>query len=140
MEWGLFGGILLAWCAALCWFDVRERRLPNVLTLPAATVALLAAGWAAFDGAPSVLAGAAIWTGIYAVVFLLRGIGAGDVKVAPTLGAAVGCLCGVPGVLLAVLAAQLITVVWVVLARTRLVPHGPAMCLAALGVIAIFWL
>lgn len=130
MEWGLFGG-LLVWCAALCVFDVRQRRLPNALTVPGAAVALVAAGWLAFDGAWSALAGAAIWTAANGIAFLARGMGGGDVKLAPTLGAAVGGLCGAPAVLLAVLGAQVITLIWAAASRDRTAPHGPAMILSA---------
>ncbi|MBS4099814.1 A24 family peptidase [Tsukamurella paurometabola] len=132
MEWGLFGGALLAWCAALCWFDVRERRLPNVLTLPAACVAVLGSLGAWFDGAPAPLVGAVLWTAVNGAAFLARGMGAGDVKLAPALGAVVAGAGGVPAVLLAILGAQLLTVAWALAARDRTVPHGPPMIAAAL--------
>lgn len=132
MEWGLFGGVFLAWCAALCVVDLRERRLPNVLTLPAATVAVAAALWSWFDGAIAPLAGALLWTAVNGAAFLARGMGAGDVKLAPTLGAVAGWAGGLPAVLLAVLAAQLLTLVHAAVARDRTVPHGPAMITAAL--------
>lgn len=132
MEWGLFGGVFLAWCAALCWFDVRERRLPNVMTLPAASVALAGSLGAVFDGDSAPLVGAAVWTAVNGAAFLARGMGAGDVKLAPTLGAAVAWSAGVPTVLLAILGAQLLTLAWALVARDRTVPHGPAMIVAAL--------
>ncbi len=146
MEWGLSGGLialyfgalcLCVWCAALCWFDVREGRLPNVLTLPAAAVALAASLGAVFDGAPSALVGAVLWTAVNAAAFLVRGMGAGDVKLAPSLGAVVGAVAGVPGVLLAVLGAQLLTLAWAAVARDRTAAHGPAMIAAALAISAI---
>lgn len=125
--------VVCAWGAALCWFDMRERRLPNILTVPAAGLALTAAAWSAIDGAPSALLGALLWTGLYGAAFLLRGLGAGDVKLAPALGALVGGCAGVPATLLAILAAQLVTLGWVAIARDRTVPHGPAMILPALA-------
>ncbi|TWS20039.1 prepilin peptidase [Tsukamurella asaccharolytica] len=131
MEWGLFGGVFLAWCAALCWFDVRERRLPNLLTLPAASVALAGALWVVVDGALAPLIGAVLWTAVNGAAFLGRGMGAGDVKLAPTLGAVVAAAGGVPSVLLAILGAQLLTLAWALSARDRTVPHGPAMIAAA---------
>ncbi|GAB3126658.1 A24 family peptidase [Tsukamurella serpentis] len=134
MEWGLLGGVAL-WCTALCWFDVRERRLPNALTLPGAGLALSVGLWCALDGAPASLLGAALWTTVNAVAFLARGMGAGDVKLAPTLGAVVAAVAGVAAVVGAVVAAQAITVVWAIAARDRTVPHGPAMCLGALAVV-----
>lgn len=137
MEWGLFGGAFLAWCAVLCWFDVRSRRLPNALTLPAAAVAVAASAFTAFDGDLSLAVGAAIWTGVNGAAFLMHGMGAGDVKLAPTLGAVAGGLAGVPAVLLALLGAQVITVAWAAIAREKSVPHGPAMILAAVATVAI---
>ncbi|NMD54410.1 MULTISPECIES: A24 family peptidase [Tsukamurella] len=141
MEWGLFGGFVLAlfvsWCAALCWYDVRERRLPNALTLPAAGVAVVGSLWALVDGAPASLVGATLWTAVNAAAFLARGMGAGDVKLAPTLGAVVGAASGVPEVLLAVLGAQVVTIAWAIAARDRTVPHGPAMIAAALVAVLV---
>ncbi|MGO9929790.1 MAG: prepilin peptidase, partial [Mycobacterium sp.] len=61
--------LVLGWLAALSCYDVLERRLPNVLTLPGAGVILLAAGWAG-RGLPA-LAGAAALTGIYLVVHVV---------------------------------------------------------------------
>ncbi|TWS24928.1 prepilin peptidase [Tsukamurella sputi] len=134
MEWGLFGGVI-AWCAALCWFDVRERRLPDVLTLPAAAIALLWAAWSVFDGAPAPLLGAALWTTVNGMAFVCRGMGAGDVKVAPALGVVSATVAGIAGVLVSMVAAQVITIVWAAALRDRTVPHGPAMCLAVLGTV-----
>ncbi|ADG78592.1 Peptidase A24A prepilin type IV OS=Tsukamurella paurometabola (strain ATCC 8368 / DSM / CCUG 35730 / CIP 100753 / JCM 10117 / KCTC 9821 / NBRC 16120 / NCIMB 702349 / NCTC 13040) OX=521096 GN=Tpau_1980 PE=3 SV=1 [Tsukamurella paurometabola] len=137
MGWGLFGGTVAAWCAALCWFDVRQRRLPNALTVPAAACGVIAALTLALCGAPSALAGMGLWGGTYLVVFLLGGVGAGDVKLAPALGALVGGLAGASAVLLAVLGAQAITVAWSVVVRDRLVPHGPAMILGAVTAVVL---
>ncbi|BDH57257.1 A24 family peptidase [Tsukamurella sp. PLM1] len=64
---------------------MRERRLPNVLTLPAACVAVLGSLWTWFDGAPAPLIGAVLWTAVNGAAFLARGMGAGDVKLAPAL-------------------------------------------------------
>ncbi|BDD82855.1 hypothetical protein TPB0596_26180 [Tsukamurella pulmonis] len=141
MEWGLFGGLILAsfvaWCAALCWFDVRERRLPNVLTLSAALLAVAGAAWALLDGDAAPAFGAALWTAVNGAAFLARGMGAGDVKLAPALGAVLGAVLGVPAVLLAVLGAQVLTVAWALAIRDRTVPHGPAMCASALAVLVV---
>jgi leader peptidase (prepilin peptidase)/N-methyltransferase len=118
--------------AALCVFDVRDRRLPNGLTLPGAVVILLAAALAG-RGMPA-LAGAAALAGVYLLVHLLgpAGMGAGDVKLAIGLGALAGCF-GVGVWFLAALAAPLLTAlcgVVGILRGVRTVPHGPSMCLA----------
>ena len=51
-------GVVLAWLIALSCYDVAERRLPNLLTLPGAAVILLTA-WCAGRGWPAVAGAAA---------------------------------------------------------------------------------
>jgi len=125
-------GLVLAWLAVLSCYDVAERRLPNLLTLPGAAVILLVAAFAG-RGVPA-LAGAAALAGVYLVVHLLSptGMGAGDVKLAIGLGGLAGCF-GVGVWFLAALAAPLLTALWGAAARLAggaAVPHGPSMCLA----------
>jgi leader peptidase (prepilin peptidase) / N-methyltransferase len=131
----LAAGAVLAWLAVLSCYDVRHRRLPNVLTLPGAGVILLTAALAG-RGLPA-LAGAAALAGTYLLVHLAApaAMGAGDVKLAIGLGGLAGCF-GVGVWFLAALVAPLLTALWgvVVLARgVRAVPHGPSMCLATAG-------
>jgi leader peptidase (prepilin peptidase)/N-methyltransferase len=133
---GIAGSFVLAWLAVLTWYDIRERRLPNVLTLPGA-VAILAVAAAAGRGVPALL-GASGLAGLYLVVHLIApaAMGAGDVK----LAAAVGGLTGAFGLdvwALAALAAPLLTAVVACAAVVRrsssTVPHGPSMCVATLA-------
>ena len=79
-------------CAGIASFhDVRERRIPNLLTGPAIVAGLLlhlaTGGWAQMGA--SALAGL-IAGSIFLIFFLAGGMGAGDVK----LMAAVGCIAG----------------------------------------------
>ncbi len=128
-------GVVLVWLAVLSCYDIRERRLPNLLTLPGAGVILLAATVAG-RGSPA-LVGATALTGIYLLVHLVAptGMGAGDVKLAIGLGGLAGCF-GVEVWFLAALAAPLLTGMWGVVARlfggagAATVPHGPSMCVA----------
>lgn len=126
--------LALAWLAALSCYDIRERRLPNALTLTGA-VAVLAAAALAGRGWPA-LAGAAALTAIYLLVHGVApgGMGAGDVKLAIGLGALTGW-CGVGVWFLAALGAPLLTVLIGVVSMARragrTVPHGPSMCLAS---------
>ena len=82
---------LTPWLAALCYHDVRHRRLPNVLTLGGAAAALAwrlgMGGWpAALDG---LLAG--IFCGLLLLLpFLVRAAGGGDVKMLFAAGCALG--------------------------------------------------
>ena len=127
--------MVIAWLTALSIYDIRERRLPNFLTLPGAAAIL---GVAAVVGRclPAII-GAAALALLYLVVHLLApaAIGAGDVKLAVGVGALTGAF-GFDVWVLAALAAPLLTAVWAivaVIARSGpTVPHGPSMCLATL--------
>ena len=77
-------------CTAV-FFDVRARRIPNLLTFGAALAAVayagVAAGWAGVGtAAAGWLAGAALFFPFFA----LGGMGAGDVKLLAALGAWLG--------------------------------------------------
>lgn len=132
--------VALSWLTALAVYDIRERRLPNRLTLPGAAAALLIAamagrGWPALVGALGLF-------GLYLLVHLLfpAAMGAGDVKLALGVGALTGAF-GVDVWLLAALAAPLLTALWALVAVTRraelVVPHGPSMCLSAAAATAL---
>ncbi|MET0700327.1 MAG: A24 family peptidase [Mycobacterium sp.] len=131
--WGyLVAGVaVLAWMAALSVTDIREHRLPNALTVPAA-VAIPAGAAMCGHGLPAV-GGAAALAGVYFVVHLVSpaAMGAGDVKLAVSLGALTGAF-GVDVWALAALGAPVLTAVWGLIGRLRRVPHGPSMCLATL--------
>ena len=133
---------VLAWLTVLSCYDLRQRRLPNLLTLPGAAVILLAAasaghGWRA-------LAGATALAGIYLLVHLAAppAMGAGDVKLAIGVGGLAGCF-GVDVWFLAALAAPLLTGAWALAARlfggagAATVPHGPSMCVATAAAVSL---
>lgn len=131
--------VVVAWLVALSCYDIAQRRLPNLLTLPGAGAILLAAAVA--GRALPALAGAAALTGVYLLVYLIApaALGAGDVKLAIGLGGLVGCF-GPEVWFLAALAAPLLTALWAVVIRlcgggaAATVPHGPSMCVATAGV------
>jgi leader peptidase (prepilin peptidase) / N-methyltransferase len=130
----VIGAVVLAWLAALSVYDLRERRLPNWLTLPGAAVVLIGA-LAMGRGMPALL-GAVSLFGVYLAVHLAAptAMGAGDVKLAIGLGALTAAF-GAEVWMLAAFAAPLFTGAWAVVVvlrrRGRTVPHGPAMCAAA---------
>jgi leader peptidase (prepilin peptidase) / N-methyltransferase len=124
--------VVLAWLVVLSCYDIAERRLPNLLTLPGAALILLA-GAVAGRLVPA-LTGAAALAGLYLLVHLAAptGMGAGDVKLAIALGGLAGCF-GIGVWFLAALAAPLLTALVGLAAALRgagSVPHGPSMCLA----------
>ena len=134
------GGCVLGWLAALSIYDIRERRLPNWLTLPGAAV-ILAMAAVHGRGAPAMLGAVALF-GVYAVVYLMSptAMGAGDVKLAIGIGALTATF-GSDIWLLAALGAPLLTaglaVVMLLCRSKQAVPHGPAMCLTAVMATAL---
>ena len=89
---------LLAFVLAVAVTDLRRRRIPNLLTLPAAAVGLAvnlstAGGLGALESVGGLLAGLAAFLPFY----IARGFGAGDVKAM----AAIGAFLGPQGALLA---------------------------------------
>ena len=137
---GLAGVCVVAWLAALSVYDIRERRLPNWLTMPGAAVILATAGMFG-RGAPAVLGAVALFA-VYTVVYVLApaAMGAGDVKLAIGIGALTGTFGGDVW-LLAALGAPLLTAGWAIVTVLRrsgeTVPHGPSMCLAAVTATAL---
>src|ERR1700733_6116178 len=129
--------LVRAWLATLSFYDIRQRRLPNALTLPGAAAILLAAH-VADRGGPA-LAGSVALAGLYLLVHLVApaGMGAGDVKLAIGLGGLARCF-GAAVWFLAALAAPLLTgLLGVALPGAASVPHGPSMCLATAGAAAV---
>jgi leader peptidase (prepilin peptidase) / N-methyltransferase len=130
----------LPWMAALTWYDVRHRRLPNWLTLPGFAVIMLGAAGSGHGSAAAL--GAALLAVAYLPVHAAApaAMGAGDVKLALGLGALTGCFGG--GVwLLAAIGAPLLTAMIGVAARrgrsATSVPHGPSMCAASAMALAL---
>ncbi|MGD9621921.1 MAG: prepilin peptidase [Mycolicibacterium sp.] len=128
------------WLIVLSYFDIRHRRLPNVLTLPGAA-GILAGAALAGHGAPAAV-GALAMLAVYAVIHLAApsALGAGDVKLAIGLGALTGAF-GPNAWLLAVLGASVLTaavaLVLLIGGDRSPVPHGPSMCGAASASVAL---
>jgi prepilin peptidase CpaA len=84
--------VLIVLLLAAAVFDVLYRRIPNWLTVSGV---LLGVALNAFIGPPEAglvfsLAGLAVGFGIYAILYSLRAMGAGDVKLMAAIGALVG--------------------------------------------------
>jgi leader peptidase (prepilin peptidase)/N-methyltransferase len=133
---------------ALFLIDIDHQRLPDVIVLPSWGVTLVGLGVAAVftTGAGDHLVhagwGALTFGGLYMLIFcgtLGRGMGLGDVKLAPVLGAALGwfgwgaTLVGLMGgfVIGGVVGAGLI--MFGPLGRKSRVPHGPFMLAGTLA-------
>jgi len=137
---GVACACVLAWFVALTVYDIRQRRLPNALTLPGAVV-VLAVAVVTGRGVPAIV-GALALTLLYLGAHLVApaGMGAGDVKLAVGVGALTGSF-GADAWVLAALGAPVLTVLWAVAVAFRgmdsTVPHGPSMCAAAAVAVAL---
>lgn len=146
---------LMAAGVALFMIDLDHRRLPFAITgaLAGLVVVGLAIDVAVHDGGPVVTAllSTAVWLGVYGGIWLGtagRGMGLGDVALAPVLGLALGWL-GWGASLIGLMGGFAIgALVGVVLIATRRagrksrIPHGPFMLSgAALGLFAgdVLW-
>ncbi|WP_053353386.1 prepilin peptidase [Leucobacter musarum] len=164
--WAVIAGALFgAWSIALSIVDIRSHRLPNRWVLAAtATVvpALLMSGstrWIAdASRAPGAgeRAGATVLLDTVAVAgalglgfwllwrFAPSGLGGGDVKLAPLIGAMLGFAGGWQGALIGVFAAFVAAAAWGLVMRARrpsaraAVAFAPCLCLGAWLVIWIF--
>ncbi|MQA15806.1 MAG: prepilin peptidase [Pseudonocardiaceae bacterium] len=139
--WWVGVPLALGWLGVLLTItDLAQRRLPDVLTVPAYPVGaalLTVAASGSDDGGLALrgVLGAALWAGGYAAVRLVApaALGGGDVKLAGPLGALTAAVSW-SGLLLAVLAATVITALLAAVAALfghRDVAHGPAMLGAA---------
>jgi prepilin peptidase CpaA len=77
--------------AVACWTDLRTRRIPNLLTFGAAGAGLAFHCFSASGSGPlASLAGWLVGVLFFSPIFLLRGIGAGDLKLLGAFGAWLG--------------------------------------------------
>jgi prepilin peptidase CpaA len=116
----------LLWLLLVAVYDFRKRRVPNVLVLAGAAVALAAVasgaqpfgvGWAA------AFIGAAAGFGFLLLFYVTGLMGAGDVKFAGALGLWVGLQALVPIWIAASLLAGVHSVLWLALKRWPLLPR-----------------
>ena len=148
--WRVASGHLPAWWLpvplTVTWFavllvvvDLRHSRLPDALTLPAypATfAAVVAVAWLSGDGSvlPRAVIGAAVFLALHAAVHALHppSLGAGDVKLSGSVGAALAAT-GWPALTLAALVAAVVTLLLSLAVgpgRHDGVPHGPGLLMA----------
>ena len=129
---GMGIGVFVLWSLGLLLIDVWRNTLPNILTLPAAAVAVGACmvhpQWA--------------WGLVWGLGYLAfgRGIGGGDIKLAVPLGVAVAAMGGFSGVIAAIALSSLLTLCIAFLLRREAVPHGPSMIISTwcLAVVCAF--
>jgi len=155
MQWGMLP-LVLVWIVVgtrLTVIDLREHRLPNALTLPMLVVTpigLVLASW--IDGAPpgggwsGAGLGAALWLGALGLIWLVsagRGMGLGDVKLAPSLGATLGWFGGgiaLAGLVIAFGVGALVGIFLLLakrVGRRDALPFGPFLLLGAVLAIPV---
>jgi len=83
--------LLLVTVLLAAFFDLRQRRVPNWLTLSAAICGFILNVWfCRLPGLWCSLEGLGIALAIYLPLYLLRGVGGGDVKLMAAIGAIAG--------------------------------------------------
>lgn len=83
--------LLLALVAVAALYDIRFRRIPNWLTVSGAVLGFASnALLLQFHGAVIAASGLALAMAVYVPLYLLRAMGAGDVKLMAAIGAIVG--------------------------------------------------
>jgi prepilin peptidase CpaA len=81
--------VLLSVIAAI--IDLRQHRIPNWLTYPGIVLGFILRGAAlGWKGLASALAGCLLAGGVMFLFFMVRAMGAGDVKIMAAIGALVG--------------------------------------------------
>ncbi|WP_020672662.1 prepilin peptidase [Amycolatopsis nigrescens] len=138
--------VVTALAVPLALADLRYRRLPDVLTLPAYPLVALAVAAVVLTGpeqgaGPRAALGCLVFAGVHLVVRMLSpaSLGAGDVKLAGALGAVLGAV-GWAALVLAAAGAALGTALLAFVRRPGWrdgVPYGPGL-LAAACLVAIF--
>ena len=135
------------WAVALIIYDVRQRRLPDFLTLPAAALAL---GWIGFTLQWHALWGL-LWSALYLLLALAsngQGMGGGDIKLAVSLGVVMVKHSGVFALLVAIGLTAVIALIWGLLLQAKATaissdcadpPNGPAMLFATAIVVFTPW-
>ena len=121
--------VLIALVAAAGWSDLRTRQISNAITVPGALLGFALQCWnSGWSGAVASLEGLAMGLGIFIVLYIAGGMGAGDVKLFGAVGALVGpqslvlvfVFTGLVGGLAAIVA---------LLARRKSIPYGPVIAL-----------
>lgn len=127
---------LLAVLGSLAWTDARRRVLPNAVVYPATAAALAAGPWLPAGGWSAAALGSGLLFAACVLLYALRpgALGAGDVKLAALLGAALGLPFAMAGMMLGSLAAAAVAVVMIARRRwTRRthIAYGPYLACGA---------
>jgi len=96
--------------------DLRDRRIPNWLVFPYWLAGIVVQGVLfGWHGIGQSLAGAGLAIGVFGALFLLGGMGAGDVKLCAAVGAWIGPAQMVFALIFTALAGGVIVMIWAAL-------------------------
>ena len=91
MRYGGLEIILTIVVVVAAWHDIRTRHIPNWIPVSGAVLGLALQIWhGGLQGGLTSIAGAALGCGIFLPLYVLGGMGAGDVKLFSAVGALVG--------------------------------------------------
>ena len=137
--WALRLGLLVGLASGAIYWDLRARRVPDLLTFPCALAGLVIGGWE--RGAPGLLPPVLgfLVGGLLFLPFVIQGyVGAGDMKLLAAAGAFLGPGGAARAVLLgAVLGGAWALGWWAARREERWLPYAPPL---AVGVVASFLL
>jgi prepilin peptidase CpaA len=101
----------------VAWFDVRERRIPNLIVFPAAIAGITLNAFQGWVGLWLGCRGLLIGFALLFIPYLLRVMAAGDVKFLAAIGAFVGATGVVRVLLLALMAYPILAIVFLIQQR-----------------------
>lgn len=111
----VFAPLILASAVVLVAFiDLRERRIPNLIIFPLTIIGVVLNALRGIDGVIFSLTGLAVGLGLLFIPYLLRVMGAGDVKFLAAIGTFVGGAGSVRVLLIALLIYPLIAFCFVI--------------------------
>lgn len=113
--------VLIALLGAAAWFDLRTRRIPNAIVLAGLLFAIFANGlfpaYVHENGWTKSLQGMLVGFGCFLPFYLIRAMGAGDVKLMAMAGAFLGPLGALHAVLASLIAGGVLAIATMVTAR-----------------------
>jgi prepilin peptidase CpaA len=136
--------LVIVYVTMVALIDLRTQRIPNALSAMAALLGLIAQ--VSLNGGPgllSALAGAAIGLGMFLPFYLLRAVGAGDVKAMATVGIFLGAQATLLAVAFTLIAGAIVGVIVLLLqtspaaaTRTRRFAYGGAIAVGTFATLA----